>query len=117
MKDEQKVITDEAYLKARPWVCCKDPLLVERQARTNIPVVALCDKKWGHSGKHRGRVNGITFYWRTLSPTETARRRKNLTAKVEAANIRAARVPDMPEVVIDLGWWGKILNFIMRRMK
>jgi hypothetical protein len=86
-----KFIADPEHVLSRRWPCCKDPLLVGRE--DGVPLVAICDKKAGHAGQHRGRLRGTTYIWRTLSDKETAKRRE---LQREALEKHAARLVATP---------------------
>lgn len=87
---KQQVITNEEFIKARPWICCRDPFYVATDKATGLPLVAQCDRKDGHAGKHRGRLDGGTYIWRKRSPAETKRILDKMVAATEAHNKRVA---------------------------
>lgn len=78
-----EIVADQTHIKARPWICCQDPFfikIVDHAEGERLPLVALCDKQVGHAGRHRGRADGNTLFWRKETTAQGAQRR--------AANLR-----------------------------
>ena len=88
-------ITNDAFIKDRPWICCRDPLVLGRDKDTAMPLVAMCDKKAGHGGKHRGRFDGNTYIWRTRSKVEVQNEMRRRVAETERHNrVEATKAGD-----------------------
>lgn len=103
----KEVITNDAFVRERPWPCCKDPLLVGR-TKELVPLVAMCDRKAGHTGSHRGRLDGNTYFWRTLGAKKVALKRKRQREYIEKERARMTALPEIPYFEMQPAWYEEV---------